>query len=895
MLALTIALGATAGSALAAPANDDFANAEALNGNRGTTWFDLTGATAEPTEPQTSGTDERTLWFTYTPTATGLATFSICDAAEYPIDGANLTVFTGSSLATLSAESDSSGGCPDGQANASIVAMGVTAGTTYSLQLGNTAASVNIGGTLVYDFNAALPTNDDFANAKEITGALPQTLDADTGLATTEPDEPGLQPSGPFNSLWYHWTADASGAVSIDTCSTVAEDPGHPADSKLEIFTNSNAPADLIGLIGTAAADDGCSEPGLTLSRAYLNVTAGTDYWIRLVNYADKFGAPYKLTLRRVTTPEISGPPSIYPQDGHVGIGQTMYSEVPDWFAEPAITGVGIQWQLCDFTGTTCNDILGATGQTYEPVLGDLGQRLRLKVTGDNGVESVDAFSAASAPVEARPINDNFADATDLGSSAPYSIDDDNFYATSEAGENDNAIVAIDGSVWYRWTAPESRTYLVDACQSSSAYSFGVNVYSDDGSPVSALAVVNSFNGGCENGSAYSRTFFAATAGSPYLIQAGSLAGQSFADFTLTISEAPAPSFEIAPALTGSALEHAIVSVGFTETSGVLSTQATYDWTLCDSAGDNCQALADAGTNELELMAQTVGSRVKVTVTLTNANGSTSASALSGVIEPDADGDGVTDPDDDCPSEAGTRPNGCEPSDIVAGGIPTISGNTVAGQQLSATSGVWSVLHDPLGYSIAYQWLRCTSTNPESCSTIAAANSSTYTLAAGDVGQFMRVSVTASNADDSALQTSAASTVVADIPGGGATTPPPSPAANPLTLSVKKSLGTLTPKKGSVTIKGAVVTCAASATAACAGTVTLFTQQGTKLKKFAVAKISVAPGKSAPVTIKLKSSQLKAIAKARTLRVSATFSVSGPGFAPTTAAAAAKLKPEKKK
>ncbi|MGH2959217.1 MAG: hypothetical protein ACRDKE_06395, partial [Solirubrobacterales bacterium] len=174
VLAAMIALSAASGTAIAAaPANDNFANAESLTGNRGSVFFNLSDATAQAGEPVNAGTDERTLWFSYTPTSNGFATFAFCDNALYPIAGANLSIFTGATLATLSVDSESSGGCPDGQTNASIVGMGVSAGTTYSIQLGSTAASENVGGTLIYDFNEALPANDDFGDAEEITGTLP--------------------------------------------------------------------------------------------------------------------------------------------------------------------------------------------------------------------------------------------------------------------------------------------------------------------------------------------------------------------------------------------------------------------------------------------------------------------------------------------------------------------------------------------------------------------------------------------------------------------------------------------------------------------------------------------------------------------------------------------------
>lgn len=395
-----IALGVASGSALAAPpANDDFANAESLTGNRGTTFFDLTDATAQASEPMNVGTDERTIWFSYTPAASGFASFAICDSApEYEIDGSNLTVFTGSTLAALSVDSQSSGGCPDGQVNASIVGMGVSAGTTYSVQLGSTALSENVGGTLVYDFNEALPTNDDFDLAQEITGSLPQTIDADNGLATREVDESGDAYFGPYNSLWYRWTADFEGVLSVDTCSTSSTGE-MGADSRVSLYTEDGPPAELLGLALYRTADDGCAQPKALLSHEYFYVTSGTEYWINLSNVSDKFGHDYKLRLRRVVDPESTADPYIFPDNEQLLVGEEYSIGDYEWAADPGIEAFDYQWLRCEADGNGCTEIDGETTPSYviQPI--DIGHRLRARIRATNSVTSTDATSAATALV----------------------------------------------------------------------------------------------------------------------------------------------------------------------------------------------------------------------------------------------------------------------------------------------------------------------------------------------------------------------------------------------------------------------------------------------------------------------------------------------------------------
>jgi hypothetical protein len=205
--------------------------------------------------------------------------------------------------------------------------------------------------------------------------------------------------------------------------------------------------------------------------------------------------------------------------------------------------------------------------------------------------------------------------------------------------------------------------------------------------------------------------------------------------------------------------------------SGTTPITFGYAWLRCDDAGANCAVLGGHTGTTYVLVDADVGKRMRVQVTATNSDGTATAlSAATDVVV------------------AGTKP--------ASVNEPAISGSTVEGSTLSATSGSWSGA-TPITY--AFQWVRCPSGGGASdggdCFFVPGATKSTYALDKDDVGRRIRVRVTASNsAGSTTVASDATQAVVAKSASG-----PPVNTAEPRVTGTATQGQTLTASSGSWT------------------------------------------------------------------------------------------------
>jgi hypothetical protein len=130
-----------------------------------------------------------------------------------------------------------------------------------------------------------VPSADFFADAIALTGTQITVSGSNVG-ATAEPGEPaGEGTNGDVNSVWWNWTAPASGQVEINTF-------GSSLDTVLAVYTGTGL--DKLNLF--AANDDALD----TQSQVLFSAAAGTTYHISVDGYGGDTG---DFTLRLGTTP----------------------------------------------------------------------------------------------------------------------------------------------------------------------------------------------------------------------------------------------------------------------------------------------------------------------------------------------------------------------------------------------------------------------------------------------------------------------------------------------------------------------------------------------------------------------------------------------------------------
>lgn len=189
-------------------ANDLFAGRFLLTGNRLTTWGDNRGFGTEPGEPAHAGTaGGHSAWWAWTAPADGKLTVTTEGSGFDTV----LSVYEGSSVGSLSllAGNDDA----SGETKTSAIKIPVQTGRGYLIAVDGAAGAT---GLIVLNLSFGSVLNDDLADATILTGTEALVTGGNVG-ATYEPGERNSVGLTGGNSVWWSWTAPASGPVTITT------------------------------------------------------------------------------------------------------------------------------------------------------------------------------------------------------------------------------------------------------------------------------------------------------------------------------------------------------------------------------------------------------------------------------------------------------------------------------------------------------------------------------------------------------------------------------------------------------------------------------------------------------------------------------------------------------
>ncbi|HEY3829544.1 MAG TPA: hypothetical protein VGL57_10150 [Solirubrobacteraceae bacterium] len=274
--------------------------------------------------------------------------------------------------------------------------------------------------------------------------------------------------------------------------------------------------------------------------------------------------------------------------------GDKLTATSGTWEGSP--TSYAYQWMDCNASGVNCTAIPGATSSSYTLGSGDIGHEVLVVVEATNGEGTTAVSSKSSKKVTA-------------ATSPPPKPANTAKPAITGTPTRSEILNASTGS----WTGnPTSYAYQWQDCNTSGEACSNIN---------GAIAAEYTLLPG-DVGRTVRVVVTAANAG-------GKTSATSPA--TATVAEAqspppPPPANTATPSINGSAAEGQLLTASKGSWTGSPSLY-TYQWELCNSAGEGCSEISGAGTSTYTLLSGDVGKTLRVVVTATNAGGATPATS----------------------------------------------------------------------------------------------------------------------------------------------------------------------------------------------------------------------------------------------------------------------------
>ena len=369
---------------------------------------------------------------------------------------------------------------------------------------------------------------------------------------------------------------------------------------------------------------------------------------------------------------------------------KTLSASTGTWSGSPTIT-YSYQWESCNTFGEGCSNISGATDSSYTIAHEQVGDTIRVKVTAKNSAGEASATSAATATVAA---------------SAPANTA---LPTISGEAKDEKTLTASTGT--WSGSPPITYSYQWESCNTA-----GESCINISGATSSSYAITHEQVGDTIR----------------VKVTAENSAGEASATSAQTDTvAASAPANTVLPAVSGEAKDEKTLSASTGTWSGSPTITYSYQWESCNTAGESCINISGATSSSYAITHEQVGDTIRVKVTAENSAGEASAtSAQTATVVAAA------------------------PANTA---LPVISGEAKDEKTLTASTGTWSG-SPTITYS--YQWESC-NTSGESCTNISGATGTSYTIAHEQVGDTIRVKVTAKNSAGEATASSAATATVA--------------------------------------------------------------------------------------------------------------------------------------
>lgn len=488
-----------------APANDAFAAASALSGNSLNATGSNLNASKQAGEPAHAGNaGGKSVWWSWIAPATGQVSLG----TEGSTFDTLLAVYTGAAVNALSvfaADDDS------GVGSSSRLSFAATAGVTYRIAVdGKDGAFGAISLALELVTFAPPPINDGFSARLVLSGSTPSATGTNAG-ASRQAGEPTHAGNSGGRSVWWSWTAPASGFVTVSTA-------GSAFDTLLAVYSGTT----LEALVPVAANDQ--SPQGGNTSQLGFSVTVGGVYQIAVDGANFGFGAASGAVQLALTLSEggagpvndsfsaaallVDATPSATGSNinataepgepGHAGERGGGHSVWWRWTALESglvtvrTNGSDFDTVLGIYTGAVVSalslvgedDDSGAGSASAVSFIAQAGVTYRIAVDGYEGSVGAIVLGLVYAGNTA-PVNDAFAARTVLLGEIDFA-EGTNFNATVELGEPQHARTGGIRSVWWSWTAPGTGPVSFDTFGSN--FDTVLAVYT--GSAVNALTLV---------------------------------------------------------------------------------------------------------------------------------------------------------------------------------------------------------------------------------------------------------------------------------------------------------------------------------------------------------------------------------------------------------------------